>query len=192
MSICCKQPDKCCCEKGSIGEQGEKGPTGDPGLRGPSNENFVFGLTSTDGLDDDAVYWLVPGGQISRKATFDSSNVRVPSSMAVAYSHADISACAIHINRVPPAAAPVNFRFKIYAFCAVDRDGMPQNSTDADVNAEGVLDHYCQCQSLPVLATGCGTQRNEALAVSVTVSPRFANAISISLTLYSQSPLNVP
>ena len=113
--------------------------------------------------------------------------------MAVAYSRADISACAIHINMVPstPAAPPVNFRFKIYAFCDVDASGMPQQSANEDVNTDEVVDHYCQCLSLPELATGCGT-RHEALAVSVTVSSRFANAISISLTLYSQSPLNVP
>ena len=198
MPKCCPQSNYCCCKKGTTGEKGEKGPTGPTGLRGPSNENFVFGLTTTDGLDASGSgrisYWLVPGGQISRKATFLTSNVGVPPSMAVGYKAADISACAINISTSGPDVSGI-FQFIIYAFCDVDDDtGDPSGGDHAGVSGlpARVSTPFCQC--FPLDRNLTGSCKKSAFAVKVVVlrlqpAPR---TINISLTLYSKSPLNAP
>ena len=98
----CKEPNYCCDikgEPGCIGPQGPNGERGRAGLRGPSNENFVFGLTSTDGLEvltpttTSPQYWLIPGGQIDASGIFLTKTIGVAPSMAVAYDKVDISRC---------------------------------------------------------------------------------------------------
>lgn len=197
MPKCCPQSNYCFCKKGTTGEKGEKGPTGPTGLRGPSNENFVFGLTTTDGLDADSdgriSYWLVPGGQISRKAIFDASRVGVPPSMAVGYNAADISACAINISTSGPDVSGI-FKFKIYAFCRVNDNGDPSDGDHVGVSGEPLRVSTPFCQCLPLDRNLTGSCKKSAFAVKVVVlelqpAPR---TINISLTLYSKSPLNVP
>jgi hypothetical protein len=181
----CQQQNYCCLQ-GPSGERGPEGAKGDTGLTGPGvpNENFVFGLTSSDGLKEDT-HWLVPGGQISKEGDiFLTSTVGVPPSMAVGYNAADISVCAIHIN----GGSSATFKFTIYAFCAVTEEGMP--STDISSNASAAVDKnfYCQCLQLSKLTASC----QKALAVTVRPTAAIAGPISISIALYSQTKLGPP
>jgi len=127
----CQQQNYCCLQ-GSSGERGPEGAKGDTGPMGLGvpNENFVFGLTTTNGLDFGTPYWLVPGGQISRKAIFEASRVGVPPSMAVGYNTADISACAINIS-TSELFVSATFQFTIYAFCDVNATGDPSGGDDS-------------------------------------------------------------
>ena len=186
----CQQQNYCCLQ-GPSGERGPEGAKGDTGLTGPGvpNENFVFGLTSSDGLKE-GTHWLVPGGQISKEGDiFLTSTVGVPPSMAVGYNAADISVCAIYINRAVVGADLPTFKFTIYAFCAVTEEGMPSTDISSNVTT-GVVNKnfYCQCLQLSKLTASC----QKALAVTVSPTAAISGPISISIALYSQTKLGPP
>jgi len=189
MPKCCPQPNYCCCKKGTTGEKGEKGPTGPTGLRGPSNENFVFGLTARTIHLRDQDYWLVPGGQMTSSPTPTTPVVGVLSSpppvLPVAYSQADISWCAIHINIGGDGDHAYTFTFKIYAVC----DGDPPRPTTT-VIVENVKTSHCKCHNFSTFTVGCDPRLG--LAVSVSSSYPVQPPVNFSLTLYSKSPLNAP
>ena len=185
----CKEPNYCCDikgEPGCIGPQGPSGTRGIPGVRGPSNENFVFGLTSTDGLARSInpaaqpQYWLIPGGQIDASGTFLTKTIGVKPSMAVAYDQVDISRCAINIS----AAPPINTRIEFYIYSFCDDSAPKPISFHIDVSGS-----ICSCKEINTVKAGCS---QGALAVGMSTSQAIRGSINISITLYANSPLNAP
>ena len=189
----CQQQNYCCLQ-GPSGERGPSGAKGDTGPTGPGvpNENFVFGWTGSNNYTNFGAsgeeYWLIPGGQIDRVGYLAGRLLPVPS-MAVAYNSAQITAYATHISGGGPT---MQFTFKIYSFCRVDADtGLP---ADGPTNITGIR-RGCKCDRLsPPLSAGCAVGNGSHLAVSITPTapPTVGTPISISIALYSQSPLTPP
>lgn len=182
----CKEPNYCCDikgEPGCIGPQGPNGERGRAGLRGPSNENFVFGLTSTDGLGGDQRYWLIPGGQIDTSGTFLDKTIGVPPTMAIAYGQVDISRCAIHIN-ADTIDDGTMFKCFIYSFCDDPTPILPITSFGIDA-----ANSLCICKEIDIVKAGCSLG---ALAVAMIPDREIRGSINISITLYANSPLTAP
>ena len=201
----CKEPNYCCDnikgEPGCIGPQGPNGARGIPGLRGPSNENFVFGLTSTDGLavstpttaPTPPQYWLIPGGQIDVSGIFLTKTIGVAPSMAVAYDKVDISRCAIHISAESLVEYNTQIEFYIYSFC----DKLPSPPRPESIDVSGST--KCTCKKIDIVKAGCS---DGALAVGMSIissqnppqAPQqsIRGSINISITLYANSPLTAP
>ena len=190
----CQQQNYCCLQ-GPSGERGPEGAKGDTGPMGPGvpNENFVFGLTARTIDLSGQDYWLVPGGQMTSSPTpatplppnTPGPPPSPPPVLPVAYSQADISWCAIHINIGGDGDYSYTFTFKIYAVC----DGDPPRPTTT-VIVENVKTSHCKCHNFSTFTVGCDPRLG--LAVSVSSSYPVQPPVNFSLTLYSKSPLNAP
>jgi len=192
----CQQQNYCCLQ-GPSGERGPTGAKGDTGPTGPGvpNENFVFGWTGSNGYTNfgqlNREYWLIPGGQIDSRGYGPPASTQPVPSMAVAYNRAEITAYATHISGGVPN---MRFTFKIYSFCRVDDTGLPIMD---DNNPSEITDigGGCNCGRLErTISAGCAVAGGSHLAASITRTGPLTvgTPISISIALYSQSPLTPP
>ena len=197
----CQQQNYCCLQ-GPSGERGPTGAKGDTGPTGPGvpNENFVFGWTGSNNYTNfgqqNQEYWLIPGGQIDRAGYPAGIQPTLPvPSMAVAYNSAEITAYATHISGGGPSGGPdpMLFTFKIYSFCRVHDTGLPgDGATHTNIVEIG---GGCHCDRLDTpISAGCAVSDGRHLAVSITPTAALTvgTPISISIALYSQSPLTPP